>query len=415
MRAGGRGRAGSTPARESIDVTGARRLALFRAGLWPGRGGGLPRSAGRGEGAQRRACHAVVGRFGYLQLDTITVTGARSHAMVLHSRLDGLEMAVAEDLLKPGAPLFEYWGHAASWIPLDLYPAFEFRRLAFRRHPWWGDVVGRHEALAREILARVRADGPLRSLDVEDERREGMWNHGPARQVLSALWFAGELAVRERIGFQRVYDLAERVIPAALREAPLAKGDALAVLLDRALDGHGWATERTLAQTFQLRGRAPVRDALRRLADEGRVLPCDLVGEDGVRTAGWVRPADLETATRLRRAAPSTERAVLLSPFDPVLWDRERALALFGFRQVLEIYVPPAKRVYGYYCLPVLAGDRLVGRVDLKAHRREGCLRVVRRHLEDAARTGVPARAAGAAAAKAVERFARGVDLEVEG
>ena len=368
---------------DTISLRAARRLALARAGLLTPERTGLPRNArGRGPSAFA-AAREVIGRFGYLQLDTVSVAGARSHAIVLLSRLEGLDPSVGEELLRPGAPLFEYWGHEASWIPLALYPAFEFRRREFRHHPWWGDLVGEHPKVAAELRRRIRDEGPLRSAEMEGRGSRGWWDLGVVKRVASALWSSGELAIRERRGFQRTYDLAERVIPEELRRRPLSTADGLEALLLAALEGHGWATAGTLAATWRLRNRkAELEAALRRLAERAQVRPCALEAPGGTRTPGLIRPADLELAGRLEAARPAGDRGVLLSPFDPLLWDRARVARLFGFDAVLEIFKPAPRRTYGYYCLPVLAGERLVARVDLKAERTRGVLRVLSAHYE---------------------------------
>ena len=235
----------------------------------------------------------------------MSVAGARSHTIVLLSRLDGLDPAVGERLLRPGAPLFEYWGHEASWIPLALYPAFEFRRREFRRHPWWGDLVGEHPKVAADLLRqRIRDEGPLRSSEMEGRRSTGWWDLSVAKRVAAALWSSGELAIRERRNFQRTYDLAERVIPEPLRRRPLSTADGLEVLLLAALDGHGWATTGTLAATWRLRNRkAEIVAALRRLQEKGAVLACTLEPESGSARPGWIRPADRELAARLESGA----------------------------------------------------------------------------------------------------------------
>lgn len=369
---------------ETLSVREARRLALARAGLLTPETTGLPRSA-RGKGPTAvAAAHAVIRRFGYLQLDTVSIAGARSHTIVLLSRLAGLDPSVGEALLRPGAPLFEYWGHEASWIPLELYPAFEFRRREFRKHPWWGDLIREHPREAREIRQRLRSGGPLRSSELEGRASSGWWDLSVAKRVAAALWSAGELAILERRNFQRTYDLTERVIPEELRTTPLPKAKALETLLLGALDGHGWATTGTLAATWRLRNRrSELLAALQRLTDQGAVVPCALVAKEG-RTAGWIRPADRELAGRLEAARPRGDVGVLLSPFDPVLWDRGRVSRLFGFEALLEIFKPAPQRVYGYYCLPVLAGERFVGRLDLKADRKAGRLAVLSCHFEDA-------------------------------
>ena len=401
---------------ETLTVCEARRLALARAGLLTPSWTGLPhRAAGRRVRA-RAAAAAVIARFGYLQLDTVSIAGARSHAIVLLSRLRGFDPELAEQLLQPGAPLFEYWGHEASWIPLDLYPAFEFRRREFRHHPWWGDVVGEHPGVARTLRRRIREEGPLRSVDMEGRGSRGWWDIKVAKRVASALWSSGELAIRERRSFQRTYDLAERVIPRAIRAHPLHKRDGLEVLLLKALEGHGWATAGTIASTWRLANRkAEIESALGRLADRGAIVPCALENPKGRPTPGWIRPDDRELAARLARARPRTDRGVLLSPFDPVLWDRARVTRLFDFDQVLEVFKPAARRTYGYYCLPVLAGERLVARFDLKAHRKDGTLRVLTCRFEGTGTTRPAQAADGEAARTALERYAAALDLEPVG
>jgi len=148
----------------------------------------MPRRASGGAGRARAAAYRVLHRFGYLQLDSVSVAGARSHAIVLLSRIEGMDPMLAEELLKPGQPLFEYWGHEASWIPLDLYPCFGWRRRQYRRHPWWGDVLGDHGSLAAAVMDRITEAGPLRSSDLStDGDRLGRWEWaGPTRKVLSA-------------------------------------------------------------------------------------------------------------------------------------------------------------------------------------------------------------------------------------
>jgi hypothetical protein len=366
------------PAATTISVGGARRLALARAGLLKPGWTGLPRSAAGCGVRARAAAHATIDRFGYLQLDTVAIAGARSHAIVLLSRLEGFAPGLGEELLRPGAPLFEYWGHEACWLPLDLYPAFAFRRREFRRHPWWGDVVGAHPKVARDLLRRIRAEGPLRSADLEGRGGRGWWDHKLTKTVATALWSSGELAIGERVNFQRTYDLAERVIPDEVRGRSLRAAAAIEVLLLRALAGHGWATTGTLAATWRLRNRpAEIAVALRRLVVAGGVVPCALENPGGRPTPGWIRTEDLDLVDRLARVRPRRDRGVLLSPFDPLLWDRARVARLFGFDQVLEIFKPAPQRRYGYYCLPVLAGERLVARCDLKADRRRGRLEVL--------------------------------------
>ena len=214
--------------------------------------------------------------------------------------------------------------------------------------------------------------------------------------MATALWSSGELAIRERSNFQRSYDLAERVIPERWRTRKSTRDESIEQLLLRALAGHGWAATGTLAQTWRFRNMTgELTAALERLTECGEIVPCTLNRGQGGRSRGWIRPRDLELADRLERVRPRRDRGVLLSPFDPVLWDRARTEILFGFHQVLEIFKPAAQRIYGYYCLPVLAGERLVARFDLKADRKACTLAVLAAHFEDPSST-VDRAAAGA-------------------
>ncbi len=398
---------------ETISIRSARRLALCRAGLLKPEWTGMPRRAtGRGKRA-REAAHRVIRRFGFLQLDTVSITGARSHAIVLHSRLDGFNPELAEELLQPGEPIFEYWGHEASWIPIEIYPVFGFRRKEFQHHPWWGDLVGQHPQVAADLLRRIRDGGPLRSLDMEGGGSRGWWDLKIAKKVATALWSSGELAIAERRAFQRTYDLPERVIPDRWRKEILAKDRAIEILVLRALSGHGWATTGTIAQTFRL-AQADVVAALKRLVESNEVAACALVADSLRANRGWIRPTDLELAARVEKLRPRRDRGVLLSPFDPLLWDRNRVQKLFGFHQVLEIFKPAAQRTYGYYCLPVLAGERLVARFDLKADRKRGTLQVLSSYFEGGDVSNPALAMDGEAARTALNRYAEAARLAVD-
>lgn len=400
---------------ESIDVRRARRLALARAGLLKPQWVGLPkRASGRGRRA-RRAAHRIIENFGYLQLDTVSIAGARSHAIVLMSRLEGFDPVLGEELLQPGEPVFEYWGHEASWLPLKLYPTFGFRRADYQAHPWWGDLLGQYPDVADRLIERITHEGPLKSIDMEGEGSRGWWDLKLAKKIASGLWSSGRLAIRERRAFQRTYDLAERVIPEDLRDVNVPEEKALEQLLLLAIQGHGWATTGTLQQTWRLTGkRNAIGSALVNLCERGDVVPCSLVLAGGKQKAGWIRPGDLELAYRLDRARPRRATGVLLSPFDPVLWDRARVEILFGFHQVLEIFKPASDRAYGYYCLPVLAGDRLVARYDLKAETKRGVVRVLSLRFEGTEKDTPATAADGEAARTALERYSETLSLKPE-
>ena len=397
------------PHTESLGIAQARRLALAGAGLLTPRRLGLPESAAAGGTRARERCHRIIEHFGYLQLDTVAVSGARTHCIVLASRLRGLDAPLGETLLAPGAPLFEYWGHEACWLPLSLYPCFAWRRREYRAHPWWGDVLREHRGVARSILKRIECEGALRSLDMEGRSGAGWWDIKLSRRVAESLWLAGRLAIRERRGFQRSFDLVERVIPAELRSRRVSTETAFDTLLLRALAGHGWASTGTLAATWRLvKCRDRIRASLERLREAGRILPCAL-RTAGRALPGWIRTEDLERLPELERLRPRGDRGVLLSPFDPLLWDRARVRTLFGFEQRIEIYKPASRRRYGYYCLPVLAGERLIGRVDLKARRKEGKLDVLSIHFESPKPGARDRQALG----RALDRFSASVALRL--
>ena len=398
-----------TPPTESIDISQARRLALAGAGLLAPRRLGLPDRAGARHREARQRCHRIVEHFGYLQLDTVAVSGARTHGIVLASRLHGLDAALGERLLAPGAPLFEYWGHEACWLPLSLYPCFEWRRRQYQVHPWWGDMLREHREVARSIMKRIECEGALRSLDLEGKSGAGWWDLKLTRRVAESLWLAGRLAIRERRSFQRSFDLVERVIPAEIRARRMSIATSFDTLLLRALAGHGWASTGTLAATWRLvKCRDRIRASLERLQEAGRILPCALRTAGKV-LPGWIRIEDLERLPELERLRPRRDRGVLLSPFDPLLWDRARVQRLFDFEQRIEIYKPASRRRYGYYCLPVLAGERLIGRVDLKAQRRQGRLDVLSTHFEGTQPTARDRHALD----RALARFSASVELRL--
>jgi uncharacterized protein YcaQ len=341
----------------TISTRMARRLALCRAGMlkpgWTVASGGDAGSgpgSGAGDGALRRRAHGIIDRFGYLQLDTVSVAGARSHATVLMSRISRFRPELGESLLRPGEPLFEYWGHEVCWMPLSLYPVLGWRRRRFRLHPWWRGVIGTHLDLADAILKRVRDDGPLKSSDLEGSSGKGWWEHKPAKTVAVGLWSAGELAVRERRAFQRTFDLAERVIPEKWRHAPEPTLDeALETLLLKALDGHGWAQTGTLARTWRLRLMKDAIDgALGRLADAGAIVACAVDSVDGGRVRGWIRPDDLELAARLERLRPTPSSPVLLISVRPLAVGSRAGAQALRFRDVdrdLRSGRPPHLRV----------------------------------------------------------------------
>ncbi len=333
----------------------------------------------------------AIRRLGCVQIDSVTAV-ARAHRLTLAARLGRVPAGTLNGLRRSGR-IAEVWAHEASLIHADDLPWFRGAMLAETEHRWYGDVLRRHRRLARDVLRRVEADGPISAADVGGAGRPGWWEWSEAKQVLEALFSAGRLAVRERRGFTRVYDLPERLhTPAQL--APVADPDAvLRWRVERAVVARGVATEARVHDYFRVAGGSrAVRAAATDLVDAGRLVRVR-VGDH----ACLADPAAL--AEPAQRPAP----AVLLCPFDNLIWDRTETERLFGFRHALEIYTPKAKRRWGYYVLPLLVGDRLIGRADLAADRRAGELRILAAHWEG--------RPAPAALERARRRLARALGL----
>lgn len=324
---------------------------------------------------------AAIRRMAVLQIDTISVV-ARSPYLVLYSRLGAYEPAWLDQLLAEGA-LFEYWAHEASYLPIEDYGLMRHRMLAPEAMGWkyrssWVDG-NRHEL--ERVLAWIREHGAVRSADFErrDDAAAGWWEWKPEKRALEALFTAGELMVARRQSFQRVYDLRERVHPGWSDELLPARSDADRQLVLNAVRALGITTARWVADYYRMNGRA-AQAVVRDLAHENELIEARVAGWNDV---AFIHPDRLELA---RRAAAGRLRATLttlLSPFDPLVWDRARVLAIFGFDYRLECYTPAPKRRYGYFVLPILRRGELVGRVDAKAHRRAGVFEVKSLYLED--------------------------------
>jgi uncharacterized protein len=367
---------------DALSLDQARRMALAAQGL-----AAPARAAPAGPATLR----AVLHRLGAIQIDSINVV-ARSHELVLAARAGPHDRGAFDRVVYRHRAGFEYWGHAASFLPMDRFRLClpRMRRLAAATRGWWADVRRRNQHLYGPVLDRIRAEGPLAASafrDPDGPRRGSWWDWAPAKHVLEDLFDQGVLLVHDRVNFERRYDLAERVLPPGVDTTEPTPAEAaleLTLLAARAL---GVATAADLADYFRLRP-AEARAAL------AEALAAGLLQE--VTVAGWPRPAYLLPGIRVPRRP--AHPPVLLSPFDSLIWSRERTERLFGFRYRLEVYVPAARRVHGYYTMPVLADGRLVARVDPKHDRRNGRLLLRSLHLEPAAD---PARAVAATAAAA--------------
>ena len=351
-----------------------RPLALKQQGLGPSP------VFGHGVAGALRA----IEHLGYVQIDTLAVI-ERAHHHVLWTRVPGYAPDHLNTLLREGR-VFEHWFHAASCLPMRDY-RFSLPLMASVREGRTWHAGRADAAVMRQMLDRVRVDGPLtpRSLGrpsgVQGVHgvKDGWWNAGPVKHALDRLFMQGDLMVRERRGMEKVYDLAERVLPSGLDLRVPTLDECARHLLDTTVRAHGVVT---WAQLLHLKTGQGIRDAMRRAVDE-RLADRSLVRlelEDAALPEAY---ADPEALAAIDSTAPTACRVVrLLSPFDNVVIHRERLLGLFGLDYRLECYTPAAKRVYGYFCLPVLFGDRFVGRVDAKAHRRERRFEVLSVHVE---------------------------------
>lgn len=319
---------------------------------------------------------ATIRRVGCIQLDSVS-TVERSHRVALGARIGGYPEPCVSRLLRTGK-LFEYWAHEACLLPVEDYPMHRWRMAKFAEsHPWRGNVFEREPELTQQVLREIGERGPLGSRHFEGSGPGGMWNWKPAKIVLEALHSAGRLAIAGRDGFQRLYDLPERVLPPELADGAVPSDDEYtrwATL--RGVEARGALTESAVAEMWRLKGGAArVRPHADALVSEGKLRRLDV--EDG--RAPMLVPAGVEPGGPL-------PPALLLSPFDNLVWDRAFLKRIFGFEHVIEIYKREHERVYGYYVLPLLRRDRLVGRADLKHDRSEGVLRVKAFHPEPGVR-----------------------------
>jgi uncharacterized protein len=332
--------------------------------------------------AARADVLAEIRRMGVLQIDTIHVV-ARSPYLVLWSRLGDYPQAWLDELLAGGA-LFEYWAHEACFVPIEDYRLLRHRMLDPLAMGWKYSArwMAEHRDKVEAILAHVRAHGPVRAQDFErtDGKTGGWWQWKPEKRALEVLFTAGELMIARRHNFQRVYDLAERVLPgwndSALPPLEQVRRE-LALKTVRAL---GLARAAWVPDYYRTRG---TRIDLEALAAEGALLRASV---DGWRDPVYVHPDHAALAREAATGALTPTLTTVLSPFDPVVWDRRRALELFDFDYRLECYTPAEKRVHGYFTLPLLRRGALAGRVDAKAHRRDGIFELKALALEPGVR-----------------------------
>ena len=319
-------------------------------------------------------------RLGAIQLDSVNIL-ARNHLLVPFARVGAYSVGALHASVYQGRRGFEYWGHMASWLPMAEYRYFLPRMMRMRASSrgWWLRVRAEHAELYPLVLERVRSEGALGAAAFDDPRggRGTWWDWKPAKLVLEDLLDQGLLMCSDRTaGFARIYDLAERVLPASLDTSDPGQLAASRHLLRRGLERLGVATVGEMADYFRLKPIDQVKAAIAGLLADGEIVPVDV--------EGWQKPGYSTLAALNGPLDVPAHQPTLLAPFDNLLWERDRIERIFGFHYRVEIYVPEPKRVYGYYVLPLLAHGQLCGRADLKLDRKEGVLRVRGLWLEGA-------------------------------
>jgi hypothetical protein len=355
-----------------LSAAQARRVALAAQGF------AAPRPAGR---VDARHIRRVLDQIGILQIDSVNVF-SRAHYLPVFARLgpyprETLDRMTGYDGRTGRAELFEYWAHAASLVPVRLQPLLRWRMARAHVEPWPGirRIAQENPTFLHDMYKLVAESGPIRAGDTGIPRpkpRPGhMWNWHIGKVALEYLFYEGRIATAKRVNFERFYDLTERVLPAEVVAAPTPEpDDAVRELVRISARALGVGTEPDLRDYFRLSHTA-AKAAVADLVDAGELVP--------VEVDGWTAPGYLwHDARRPRHVAARA----LLAPFDPLVWYRERTERIFGFRYRIGIYTPAAQREHGYYVLPFLLGEELVGRADLKADRQSGVLRVQSAWLE---------------------------------
>jgi uncharacterized protein YcaQ len=336
---------------------------------------------------------------GGIQMDSINVL-ERAHYLTVWSRFGPYERAVLDRLVYRRRLLFEYWAHAACLVPASMLPWWRRAMLDYRlRHTGWSRWLRRNAKVVTSVQAAVLANGPMGNADFEGRRpagrSAGWWDWKPVQHALHYLWMSGGLTVHSRRHFHKRFDLIERALPGVLGIAAVSPQEFVRWHVERSLHAMGAATETDLSRylTFPRFAPGARRAAVRAMLERGEVTEVTVDGS----TARWLAlTRDLPSLALARRAGSASRGTTLLSPFDSLLWYRDRVARLFGFDYRIEVYTPGPQRVHGYYTLPILHHGQLIGRLDAKTHRAERRLEVRHAHFEAWFAAGTPAPAGSA-------------------
>jgi uncharacterized protein YcaQ len=357
--------------RTKISLSQARRIALAAQGF----------HEGRPAAATRRHVSRTLQRSHLLQIDSVNVL-VRAHYMPLFSRIGAYDRGLLEQIAyhRRKRETFEYWGHEASLIRLDLQPLFRWRMArAARGEGIYGGLArfGQEKrAFIEDVRREIEIRGPIGAgeLSIGGKGQGSWWGWSDGKRALEWLFWAGEVTTATRRGFERIYDLPERVLPSDILNVPTPREDeAQRELLRLSIQALGIASERCLRDYFRLEPQ-DAKARIPELVETGDLMP--------VTVEGWNGPVYLDPQARIPRRV---DARALVSPFDPIVWERTRTERLFDFRYRIEIYTPAEKREFGYYCLPFVLGEKIVARVDLKADRAQGRLIVHSIHPEASA------------------------------
>jgi uncharacterized protein YcaQ len=381
---------------DTISPAAARRIALAAQGF------GRPQPAAVGT----RQLNLLIERLGLLQIDSVNVF-ERSHYLPVFARLGAYDKTLLDRLtFSPRGPYTEYLAHVATFLPTVDLPLFGFRkdyyRARYENHAWVRD----NQPMLAWLKAELADKGPMpasRFEHAENVRKGPWWGWSDVKEGLEFLFTWGEVVSAGRRNFERLYALPEQVLPAGLLHVEIPKADAVRELVRRSSRALGIGTAKDIADYYRL-ANADTRAAIQELVDAGELRP--------VTVPGWRAAAFLHAEARIPR---SITAAALLSPFDPIVWERTRALTMFGFHYRIEIYTPAAQRTFGYYTLPVLVDEALVGRVDLKSDRQNGVLRVQSAWHEAGAPAGMEERLAPLLCAAAEWQGLGGIEVRDRG
>lgn len=384
-----------TKAKFKIGNAAARALFLERHAL----------TARHDDALNEADLHALIHKLGFVQLDSVNAV-ERAHHMILFSRGATYRREWLHTLHHKQRTLFEHWTHDASLIPMEFYPHWHHRFKAAKSRldqPRWASRIGPDaDKVVARVRSHIRKTGAAMARDFDDKGGGGWWGWGPSKTALEYLWRTGELAICHRDGFEKVYDLSARIIPDELRKARPTRAQTIDWAARTALTRLGFATHQELAAFFALISIAEAKAWTTAALKRGEIIDVALTTHNGS-TKPALAFADIEA--ELAGVAPPTTPLRFLSPFDPAIRDRKRTKALFGFDYTIEIFVPEKKRKYGYYVLPILEGDRLIARADMKAHRADNRLEVKGLWLEPGIKLDKPRKAAFNDALNALGRF----------